>query len=118
MLPINPVSEDVSVIVKVGAELYGSFKKNFISNLYSSDPCFFLFIKIKAQHITGIQPEILQILADLLFSLGVIPLAPPDLQFDDILPPEIVNDYIRTLLISGLGFDIVISGPVNNRLQI
>lgn len=98
--------------------LNSSFIQRFCPKMYQLHARFFLLIEIKAEHIANIKIEIIQILADLLLTACVIPVAAPYLQFYNILLPQIVNDYICARLIPGLGFYIIISSSVYDWLQI
>ena len=61
---------------------------------------------------------VIQIIFQLFFSPLIICIASPHLHFNDKLLPQIINDQIRTFLISGSRFHIIIASAVNDRLHI
>ena len=95
-----------------------SLKEPFISNRNHLDARRFVLIKIKTQHVTHCQPEVVQILADLFLALGMIPRAMPDFQFDNNLLTEIIDNDICSGLISCLRFNIIVASPVNDWFQV
>ena len=87
--------------------LHGSFKQDFISDLHPFYTLYLVLIEVEAQHISGVQIPVIQVFADLLFSRSVISLAPPDLQFNNVLLSQIIDNHIGSCLIPGLRFDII-----------
>ena len=85
--------------------------------LHFFDALHFLFIEIKTQHISCVKAKVFEVLADLLFAISIVPGTMPYFQFNDMLFSQIINDNIRSLLISGSGFDIIVSCTVNDRFQ-
>ena len=77
-----------------------------------------LFVKIETQHIAGRQVPVIQIFAQLSLAIRIIAWFPPDLQFDNVLLSEVIDDDIRSALVTGLRFDLVVSGSIDDRFQI
>ena len=61
--------------------LNSSLKENFFSELNPLDAGFFFLIEVETEHISRVQTEIVQVLADLFFSRFMVTLPAPDLQF-------------------------------------
>ncbi len=78
----------------------------------------FLLVEVKTEHIAACKTKVIKIFADLLLARIIIPFSPPDLQLNDILLTEIIHNDIRSRLISGLCFNIVVSGSVDDRFQV
>lgn len=75
-------------------------------------------IEGETDKVTGGEVVIVEVLGKLLFTTLVIGIATSNLQFDNILMGQIVNDNIRASFITGFGFYIVITYPINNRTKI
>ena len=56
---------------------HGSFIQQLVANHNRMHSCFFLFIKIKAQHIPRGKPEVIKVSNDLAFALCVVSLTMP-----------------------------------------
>ena len=89
------------------------FEKRLPADLNFFDTLFLLLVEVEAEHIPGLQIEVVKVLADLLFALCVVASTVPDLQFKNETFAEIIDDNIHARLISGLRFDAVISDPVS-----
>ena len=82
------------------------------------NPNLLLLIEVETKHISGSKAKIVEIFADLLLTVCIVPRAAPYLKFDDILLSQIVDDHIGSGLIPCLCFNVVVTGSVDNRLQI
>ena len=58
-----------------------SLKENLFSELNPFDAGFFVPVEVETEHISRVQTEIVQVLADLFFSRFMVKLPAPDLQF-------------------------------------
>ena len=86
--------------------------------MYRVNARLLVFVEIETQHITCRKAEIIKILTDLFLSFGIIARPAPYLQFYNILLPQIIDNNVRSGLISGLGFNIIITCAINDWLQI
>lgn len=98
--------------------LNSSLKENFFSELNPLDAGFFFLVEVETEHISRVQAEVIQIFADLFFTGFMVTLSMSDFQLDDVLLSEIIDDHIGAGLVSGLGFNVIIPCPVDDRPQI
>ena len=77
-----------------------------------------IFVEIETEQISLVDVVIVQILRQLLLTLCIVFITVPDFQFNDVLLSKIVNDHIRTSLITGLCLNIVVSRAVYDWSQI
>ena len=79
------------------------------------DTCFFLFIEIEIEHISGLQTIRIQILQELFLAASVVRFTPPQLHLNHELLPAVIHHYIRPLQIPGACLDVIISRAVYDR---
>ena len=88
--------------------LQSSLIQSLIPDLDELDTDSLFLVEVEAKHIPHIKPEVVKIFRQLLLTLGVVALAPPDFKLNYILLTEIIDYNISPGLISGLGFDVVV----------
>ena len=98
--------------------LYYSFYDHLRIYFYLLHSNLFLLIETKCYHIALIQMIAVQVINQLFFSLSVILLSMPDLQFDYISFSKIVYNHICPALIPCLSLNVVVTYSVNNWSEI
>ena len=78
----------------------------------------FFLVEAKTEEIAFLQVEIFEIAAELFLSTLIVCVTSPYLQFDDVLFTEIVDDYIHSVMVTCLFFDMVAANAVDDRTQV
>lgn len=100
--------------------LHNCFDQHFVAKYKASQAYFFLFIKIKAQHVSFFQVIMLQIPYKLLLSAFLIGISPPDFQLNHDPLAMVIYNYVGSFHVSGSGLNIIISSvkdPYSNALH-
>ncbi len=85
-----------------------SLKQDLFANFNTSYSLLFFLVEVETQHVANVQMPVIKVFNNLFFSRFVISVSTPDLQFNYILLPEIIHDYIRTRLIACLCLNVII----------
>ena len=98
--------------------LYDSLDKAFAVDYDFLNADLFFLIKVKTEHISGLQVIVIQIIYNLIFSTGIIFVSTPYFCFNHILFAAIIYDNICSSQTAGTGLYIIISYSVDNGAKI
>lgn len=85
------------------------FNNRFIPYVDFLNTCYFILIKVKADHIPFILMVVIQIIRKLLLASLIILIPIPDLKLYDKLFTGIIHNHIRSSGIPDLGFNVIIT---------
>ena len=81
-------------------------------------PWLLTLIETERQEVTRLEIEVFEIVTELLLSSLIIGIASPYLEFNNILLPKVVDDYVHTFAVAGLSLDVVVTDAVDDGTKI
>ena len=98
--------------------LYYRFDKHFVTHHDLVNTWLFVLVEAEADHVSFLEVVIVEVFGQLLLSSLVVRLSSPDLEFDNVLLPEIVDDNVRSGQVACLCLTVIIAYAVDDRAKV